>query len=101
MDDALVTSGLLAAFVLFPFALGAALPHALRPIILLGALAAVVEWLVAYRTNLASGQGDWQAGLGLAVFTGAFAVLVWFPLWLCAAVLGRKAGTWISRRAPF
>jgi hypothetical protein len=76
----------LAAFVLVPMVLGLLLPRRVGWIALAGVVPVAVEWIAAYRANLATGGGDWHSGFGLVVFTGLFACLL-FILWAGVAML--------------
>ncbi len=80
----------LGAYVVVPLALRLALPARFRWLVLLGLVAAVAEWVLAYRSASVEGEGDWQPGLELTLFTGILALIVWLPLWVASAAVGRR-----------
>jgi hypothetical protein len=75
------------AFVVVPFGTCLVVPASFRYVVSFGAVAAGVEWALAYRESQVEHGGDSQPGTELLAFTGFFAALSWV-LWFSFALLG-------------
>lgn len=96
MNDDLAAILFFAGYVIVPLILGIVRPHAFRLLIVLGAVAAGAEWLIAYRQSAAG--ADLGAGPNAVLITGFWAVFFWLPLWIVAAMVGRSIGRVLARR---
>ena len=78
-------------FLLVPLVACSVWPRAFQFVLVVGVVAAGIEWALAYRSSQVEHGGDWQPGGDLLAFTGFFAVL-YFAVWLVFSLLGVIVG---------